>query len=394
MSTAPEALETLRPTVAEIDVDAFARNLAAIRSRLPARVRLIVVLKADAYGHGAVPLARRCEKEQVPMLAVALLEEAQEIRRSGVSLPILILGPLMPRQVELAAGAGFILGIVGPTQLQDVCTYSASSGNPVRIHLKLDSGMGRMGLVEADLESTAALLGSSPNVKVEALYTHFANASNSRDSFTQRQIERFERMRQRLQPAVGPAPLHHIANSAATVRGVIGESDFVRVGLSLYGGEPLDWEESRLEPIMTWRTRIARLKTLQAGEAVGYGTTFHTSRTSRIATLPVGYADGYDRLLSNCGFVLIRGRRAPVVGRVSMDLVTVDVTDIQDVAVGDDVILMGRWGKVEISAEEIAQKTGTISYEVFCNVSARVARLYRSSEGVELKTRWSVGGGR
>lgn len=388
MSTALEALETLRPTVAEIDVDAFARNVAAIRSRLPPRARLIAVLKGDAYGHGAVPLAKRCEKEGVAMLlAVALLEEAQELRGAGVSLPILILGPLMPRQVGLAAGAGFILGIIGPTQLQDVCTY-ASSGNPVRIHLKLDSGMGRMGLVEADMESTAAMLRNCPNVKVEAIYTHFANASDSRDGFTQRQIERFERMRQRLEPAVVRAPLHHIANSAATVRGVIGESDFVRVGLSLYGGEPLDREQSRLEPIMTWRTRIARLKTLQAGEAVGYGTTFHTSRSSRIATLPVGYADGYDRLLSNCGFVLVRGRRAPVVGRVSMDLVTVDVTDIQDAAVGDDVILMGRQGKVEISAEEIAQKTGTISYEVFCNVSARVARLYRSSEGVELRSKF------
>lgn len=387
MSTAPEILETLRPTVAEIDLDAFARNVAAIRARLPQSTRLIAVLKADAYGHGAVPLAMRCEKEGVAMLAVALLEEARELRTAGVSLPVLILGPLRPQQVPLAAKDGFVLGITGPTQLRDVCTY-ASPGNPGRIHLKLDSGMGRMGLVEGDLESSAAMLRNCPSVKVEAIYTHFANASDSRDSFTQRQIERFERMLQFLEPAGVRTPLHHVANSAATVRGVIGESDFVRVGLSLYGGEPLDWEQSRLEPIMTWRTQIARLKILEAGEAVGYGTTFHTSRRSRIATLPVGYADGYDRLLSNCGSVLIRGRRAPVVGRVSMDLVTIDVTDIQDAAVGDDVILMGRQGTMEISAEEIAQKTGTISYEVFCNVSARVARLYRSSEGVELRSRF------
>jgi len=395
MSTAREALETLRPTVAEIDVDAFARNVAAIRSKLPGRAKLIAVLKADAYGHGAVPLARRCETEGVAMLAVALLEEAQELRQSGVSLPILILGPLQPQQVNVAVEAGFTLGIVGPTQLQDACTLS-SAARSVRIHLKLDSGMGRMGLVEADLDPAAVLLRNSPHVQVEAIYTHFANASDSRDGFTQRQIERFERMLQRLEPAGVRAPLHHIANSAATVRGVIGDSDFVRVGLSLYGGEPLDWEQSRLEPIMTWRTRIVRLKTLEAGEAVGYGTSFHTSRKSRIATLPVGYADGYDRLLSNRGFVLIHGRRAPVVGRVSMDLVTIDVTDIPNAAVGDDVILLGRQGNGEISAEEIAQKTGTISYEVFCNVSARVARLYRSSVGMELRTRggrWSVVGG-
>lgn len=387
MSTAPEALNTLRPTVAEIDVDAFARNVAAIQSGLPQSTRLIAVLKADAYGHGAVPLARRCEKERIAMLAVALLEEARELRSAGVSLPILILGPLVPRQVGIAAEAGFTLGIVGPTQLHDVCSY-ASPDNPVRIHLKLDSGMGRMGLVETDLEPAASMLRNNPNVEVKAIYTHFANASDSRDGFTQRQIERYERMLQFLEPVGVRTPLHHIANSAATVRGVIGASDFVRVGLSLYGAEPLDWERSRLEPVMTWRTRIARLKTLEAGEAVGYGTTFHTSRRSRIATLPVGYADGYDRLLSNCGSVLIRGRRAPVVGRVSMDLVTVDATDIQEAAVDDEVILMGRQGNVEISAEEIAQKTGTIPYEVFCNVSARVARLYRSSQGVELRSRF------
>lgn len=387
MSTAPEILETFRPTVAEIDLDAFARNIAALRSKLPERTRFIAVLKADAYGHGAVPLARRCEREGVSMLAVALLEEARELRSAGVSFPILILGPLVPQQVEPAAKAGFILGIGGPTQLHDICSY-ASPNNPVRIHLKLDSGMGRMGLVETDLEPAAAMLRNNPNVKVEAIYTHFANASDSRDAFTQRQIERFERMLILLEPAGVRTPLHHIANSAATVRGVTGEADFVRVGVSLYGAEPLDWEQSRLEPVMTWRTRISRLKTLEAGEAVGYGTTFHTSRRSRIATLPVGYADGYDRLLSNCGSVLVRGKRAPVVGRVSMDLVTVDVTDIQEAAVGDDVILMGRQGNVEISAEEIAQKTGTISYEVFCNVSARVARLYRSSQGVEWRSKF------
>jgi len=387
MSTAPETIDSLRPTIAEIDLEAFARNLSAIRRKLPARTKLIAVVKADAYGHGAVPLALRCEKEEVAMLAVALLEEGQELRRAGVSLPILILGPLTTRQAQIAAAEEFVLGIVGPTQLRDVCAL-ASGGNPVRIHLKLDSGMGRMGLIDEDLEPAAAELRNCPNVKVEAIYTHLANASDSKDGFTQRQIERFERMRQKLEPGVVRAPFHHIANSAATVRGVIGESDFVRVGLSLYGGESLDREQSRLEPIMTWRTKIARLKTLEAGEAVGYGTTFHTSRSSRIATLPVGYADGYDRLLSNCGFVLVRGRRAPVVGRVSMDLVTIDVTDIKDAVIGDDVILMGRQGKAEVSAEEIAQKTGTISYEVFCNVSARVARLYRSAEGFELRSKF------
>ena len=185
------------------------------------------------------------------------------------------------------------------------------------------------------------------------------------------------------------APLHHRANSAATVRGLVRPGEFVRVGLSLYGAEPLDIGESRLEPVMRWRTEVMRLKELPAGHGVGYGLTFRTSRPSRIATLPVGYADGYNRQLSNKGDVLIRGRRAPVVGRVSMDLVTVDLTAIPEAGVGDEVMLMGRQGGEEISAEEIAAKTGTISWEVLCGVSARVPRVYRDEESILIRSRFS-----
>ena len=169
------------------------------------------------------------------------------------------------------------------------------------------------------------------------------------------------------------APLHHAANSAATMRGLVAPGDYVRTGIVLLGAAPLDSGQSRLEPVLRWRTEIVRLKTLPAGYAVGYGTTFHTARESRIATLPVGYADGYSRLLSNRGEVLVRGKRAPVVGRVSMDLVTIDVTDVTGAALGDEVVLLGDG----ITAEELAEKTSTISYEVFCRISARVPRVYR-----------------
>jgi alanine racemase len=179
------------------------------------------------------------------------------------------------------------------------------------------------------------------------------------------------------------APLHHTANSAATMRGLIEPGGFVRVGIALYGGEAMDAGTTKLEPVMRWRTEIARLKTLPLGHAVGYGTTFWTPRETRLATLPVGYADGYDRLLSNNAEVLVRGRRAPIVGRVSMDLVTVDVTDVAGVAVGDEVVLLGAQGGDRITAEELAEKIGTISYEVFCNVSARVPRLYRTAGSPE-----------
>ncbi|MGZ5474608.1 MAG: alanine racemase, partial [Thermoanaerobaculia bacterium] len=185
------------------------------------------------------------------------------------------------------------------------------------------------------------------------------------------------------------APLRHRANSAAAMRDLVKPGEYVRVGLTLYGAEPLDAGESRLEPVMRWRTEIVRLKHLPAGYPVGYGMTFRTERPTRLATLPAGYADGYSRLLSNKGDVLIRGRRAPVVGRVSMDLLTVDVTDIPGAALGDEVVLLGRQGDEEVSVEELAAKIGTISYEVLCGVSARVPRVYRDDGRVTVVSRFS-----
>ncbi|HVG23888.1 MAG TPA: alanine racemase, partial [Thermoanaerobaculia bacterium] len=230
------------------------------------------------------------------------------------------------------------------------------------------------------------MLQSAPRLRVDALYTHFANASDPNDAFTEYQLARFDALLGTLRAAGITAPRHHASNSAATVRG-IAPGDYVRTGIALYGAEPLDdvtgdsaASEGRpegrptLAPVMRWRTAIARLKELPAGHAVGYGTTFVTKRPSLIATLPVGYADGYDRRLSNRGEVLVRGRRAPVVGRVSMDLTTIDVTGVEGVSAGDEVVLLGDG----ITAEELAAKLDTISYEVFCNVSARVPRVYRS----------------
>lgn len=378
MSTIPEPLASMRPTWAAIDLDAFERNVAAISAALPERSRLVAVLKADAYGHGAVPLARRCERQRVAMIATALLEEAVELREAGITTPLLVLGALNRAQIAAALDARITLGVAGPEELALVCDESREREVP--IHLKIDSGMGRMGLIESDTAEVLAMLRAAPNVRVDALYTHFANAGDPDDPFTEAQIENF---RQRVETfrAAGIAPaLHHLANSAAAVRGIVEPGDFVRVGVALYGGEPLDKGHSQLEPVMCFRTAIVRLKTLPAGHAVGYGMTFRTERPSRIATLPVGYADGYDRLFSNNAEVLVRGQRARVAGRVSMDLITVDVTDIEGVQAGDEVVLFGPQGGQRIFAEELAARIGTISYEIFCNVGARVPRVYSDGE--------------
>ncbi len=371
MSTARD----LRPTWAEIDVAAFGRNLQAIDRRLPEGSRLIAVLKANAYGHGAVELAKRCAADRVAMIGTALLEEALELQQAGIESPLLVLGPLTEAQIPIALDRRITIGVVGPEELEAVCRIARD--RDVVIHLKLDTGMGRMGAVESDLPRVVELIRSAPRLRVEAIYSHFANAGDPNDPFTQQQISKFRAMCEELRRAGIAPPKHHLANSAATMRGLIEPGDFVRVGIALFGAEPLDVGSSRLEPLLRWRTEIARLKELPVGHAIGYGTTFRTRRPSRIATLPVGYADGYDRRLSNNAEVLVRGRRAPVVGRVSMDLVTVDVTDIPDARFSDEVVLLGKQAGDEIPVDELAKRAGTISYEVFCRLSRRVPRFYR-----------------
>jgi alanine racemase len=299
-------------------------------------------------------------------------------------LPILVLGPLDEGEVRDALAHELTLGVPGPEELELVA--AAAQQRDIAIHLKLDTGMGRMGCMESELPRVVELIRSAPRLRVEAIYTHLANAGDPRDPFTADQIARFTTLVETLREAGLTAPLHHVANSAATVRGLT-TGDFARTGLAMYGAEPLDVDSPRLEPVLRWRTEIARLKDLPTGHAVGYGTTFHTARPSRIATLPVGYADGYRRGLSNRGEVLVRGQRAPVVGRVSMDLVTIDVTDVDGAALGDEVVLLGRQGAGEITVEELAAKLDTISYEVFCNVSARVPRVYVEQVHGETLTR-------
>jgi alanine racemase len=345
--------ERFRPTWAEVDTAVFSRNIDAILRRLPERARLIAVLKANAYAHGAAELARVCDPDRVAMIAVALLEEALQLRRAGITLPLIIFGPADVRAIAAAVENDITLGVPGPEELAAACEVAQS--RDVHVHLKLDSGMGRMGVTESELPAVVERIRATPRLHVDGVYTHFASADDDPE-FTQEQIERFDRMRTAID-----APLQHFANSAVTLRGLVRPGDFARVGIALYDG------------VLRWRTEIARLKTLPKDHAIGYGTTFHTTRESRIATLPVGYADGFNRLQSNNGTVLVRGQRAPIVGRVSMDLVTIDVTDIPEAALGDEVVLLGDG----ITADEIAARTDTISYEVFCSISARVPRVYR-----------------
>jgi alanine racemase len=341
------------------------------------------VLKADGYGHGAVELAKRLTPDRVAMIAVSLLEEAIELRQASIALPMLVLGPLSKEQIEIALDSDVTIGVVGPEELEHVCAVARE--RDVAIHLKLDSGMGRMGVIDSELPRVIEMIRATPRLHIDGIYTHLANADDAADPFTGTQIGSYDRMLAALRESGIEAPLHHFANSAATLRGLVRPGDFARVGMALYGPRRIETAAGTIEPVLRWRTEIVRLKELPAGHPVGYGTTFHTTRPSRIATLPVGYADGYDRLLSNNGDVLVRGRRAPVVGRVSMDLVTIDVTDIRDAVAGDEVVLLGDG----ITAEELAGKTQTVSYEVFCRISARVPRVYRDGGAFRIRSRFA-----
>ena len=373
-----------RPTWVEIDLAAFERNLDVLEAMLPRGAKLVALLKADAYGHGAVELARRCRPEQIAMIGVALLEEAIELRRAGIDLPILVLGPLNTTQVNVAIDWSITPGVPGPEAL--AAAASVAQERELAIHLKLDTGMGRMGCVEADLPRVVELLRGAPKLRLEALYTHFANASDPGDPLTGRQLAAFESMVATLKEHGITAPRHHAANSAATMRSIV-PGDYARVGVALFGAESLDRSPDgsvspRLEPIMRWRSEIARLKDVPPGATVGYGAAWRAGRASRIATIPAGYADGYHRRLSGSGEMLVRGRRVPIAGRISMDLITLDVTDVPDAEVGDEVVLLGRQGDEEVTAEELAAKLDTISYEVFCSVGARVPRVFRHGDDV------------
>ena len=260
MSTLRELRPTLRPTYAEVDLDRFEHNVDVIARSLPERARLVAVLKADGYGHGAIELAKRLTAERVAMIALALLEEALDLRRAGITLPMLVLGPLLGDQIGIALDNDITIGVIGPEELASVCAVARE--RDVAIHLKLDSGMGRMGVIESELSAVIEMIRATPRLGVEGIYTHFANADDDADPFTEVQVACYDRMLGVLRESGIDAPLHHSANSAATLRGLVRPGDFARVGIALYGPRRITIGTGTIEPVLRWRTEIVRLKEL------------------------------------------------------------------------------------------------------------------------------------
>jgi alanine racemase len=371
-----------RPTWAEVDLDALAHNYRVIRNHVGDEVKILAAVKANAYGHGAPKCARRLESEGVDWFGVALPEEGIELREAGITKPILCLGGFWPGQ-EAALLQHRLTPVVYRLDSIEMLDRAARAGKVFAdVHVKIDTGMGRLGVRADEVPEFCDALKRFQNIHLDGLMTHLAVADDeTKQDFTTAQLHAFDEALNIFRARGFSAELIHAANSAATFARPRGGDNMVRPGGTLYGFVrdvlPGDVQPPPLRPVMSLYSRIMLLKQVPRGEKLGYGATFETQRDSLIATLPLGYDDGYARALSNRGRVIVRGEFAPVVGRVSMDLTLIDVTDVAGVELNDQVTLLGADGASEITAEEIGARAGTISYEITCGISNRVPRIYK-----------------
>jgi alanine racemase len=382
-------MRTSRPTEAVVDLDAIFHNYR-LATEIGGRPGIGVV-KANAYGHGAVPVAKELVAAGSPLLAVALVEEGIELREAGVSAPILVLGACYGERYDLLIEHRLLPLIFTSEHLSLFAAAARAAGVRASAHLKIDTGMGRVGLQPQELPDFIAAARRTPEVAVEGICTHLASADLEDRAITERQVALFNQAAEAMEKAGLPVRWRHIANSAGTVEYPAARQDLTRSGILLYGYLPFQPVSKRppavraaalqLKRALAWRTAISHVKSVAAGTPISYGGHWVARRRSRIATLPVGYADGYDRRLSGrSGFgnaeVLVRGRRAPIVGTVCMDMCMVDVTDVPGAAEGDEVVLLGTQGSEVIDADELGERAGTICYEILCAIGARVPRRY------------------
>ncbi len=367
-----------RPTRVEIDLDALRFNLRQVRERVGPACEILAVVKADAYGHGASGVAPALAAAGADQFGVALVGEGVALHRYGLPQPIVVLGGVFPGEEQDVLKHDLQPALYDLDTARRLDAAARTNGIRIPCHLKVDTGMGRLGFRPERLAEVLAALKGLSGVEVRGVISHLALADEPDQPFTSTQIECFQAVVAQVR-AAGFAPRYrHLANSAAIYSRDLAGCNLVRPGISLYGGltgTPFEQTVPQ-RPVMSFLSQVAQLKEVPAGEGISYAHRFVTQRPSLVAAVPVGYADGYNRLLTNRGDVLIRGRRAPVAGTVCMDWILVDVTAIPDVAVGDRVTLLGRDGNECVTALEWADKLGTITYEVFCNISKRVPRVF------------------
>jgi len=364
---------------AEIDLSAIFHNLQQLKSIVePQGSSVLAVIKDNAYGHGSAEVARIAES-QARMFGVATVEEAVQLRQENIVKPILIFCCVLPEQADEIVRYNITQTVCDLRTCEALSESAKRFGKKAKVHVKIDTGMGRIGVAYDKAIGLIKQIIQFPHLIVDGIFTHFAVADTDED-FTKLQIERFNTVLSALNEIGIHVPVRHSANSAGILNFPSSYYDMVRPGLALYGLYPCEnpYQKIDLRPALSLKTRIVYLKELPAGHSVSYGRTYITNKPTKIATLAVGYGHGYSRKLSNKGEVLIRGKRAQITGVICMDQCLCDVTDIPDVSVGDEVVLIGKQGDQEITADEIANKVGTISYEILCGINANVKRIYKS----------------
>jgi alanine racemase len=365
-----------RPTWVEINRPAFEHNIKSIKSCLKKKTKFLAVVKANAYGHMSVPLSKLALKNGAYALGVSSIEEGIELRKNGIGSKILVLGSVYPLvNFEAFLKYELIPTISSRTSFEELVKTAIKSKKKAHFHLKIDTGMGRIGLSTANALKLIDLISLNKNVVLDGIYTHFS-VSGTDKKYTGKQLKKFNTVVAYAREK-GLKFIAHAANSAAILRNYASNLDMVRPGLMLYGMYPFHGSRKliKLKPVLSWKTKVVFIKKSAKNTDISYSRTFTTKRNSVIATLPVGYADGYLRKFSNKAEVLIRGKRCSVIGRVTMDMIMVDVTDVKDVSTGDEAVLIGAQGKEKIRVEELANIAGTINYEITCGISYRVPRV-------------------
>jgi len=369
----------LGSTWIEIDLDAIAQNVRNIKTLIGEKIELMAVVKGNAYGHDILEISSIVLKNGATRLAVARLEEGIFLRKVGITVPILVLGLTPEQQVELLVSYNITPTVCRYETIEKLSKFAVKEDKRVKIHIKVDTGMGRIGIFPKHVLDFVTKVKAFKNIEIEGIFTHFSVADEKDKDYTETQFKKFTEVLTILEKEGIEIPIKHVGNSATFLDFPHMWLDLVRPGISIYGLYPSTEVQKtvKLNPAHSFKTRIIFLKELPVGESIGYGRTFTTKRRTKVASLPVGYADGYNRHLSNQGEVLVRGRRFPVIGRVCMDQSMIDVTNLPQVKVEDEVVLWGRQGQEEITVEEIADKIGTINYEiVHLPDKKRVAKLF------------------
>jgi len=368
-----------RPVWAEVNLDHIKFNLNQVIKNVPEETMVMAVVKADAYGHGVLPVAHAAVEAGADRLAVALPEEGRKLREADFELPIQILGEVLSKQVSILVENDLIPTISKLETVEQLDELANKKGITKKVHVKVDTGMGRIGVFPDNALDFIKEVMSFENIKVEGLMTHFAKADEEDKDYTYNQWDQFQMVIDRLEEENIDIPIKQAANSATIIDLPHMALNMVRPGIMMYGLRPsheVD-QDFKLKPALSWKAQIVYLKEVPPGTGISYGATYITKKKAKIATIPMGYADGYARLLSNKGEVLINGQRAPIRGRVCMDQFMVDVTHIDDVKIGDEVVLIGKQGDAEFSATEMADLIGTINYEITCDITKRVPRIYK-----------------